>query len=49
MPVEALVAVTVEVFGLAPVVEEVAEDAGVFEGDFRSALAYASLLPLFHI
>ena len=33
MPAEALVAVTVEVFGLAPVVvEEVADDAGVFAG-----------------
>ena len=35
MPAEALVAVTVEVFGLAPVVDEVAEDAGVFEGVFE--------------
>ena len=35
MPAEALVAVTVEVFGLAPVVEEAAEDAGFFEGVFE--------------
>ena len=35
MAAEALVAVTVEVLGLAPVVEEAAEDAGFFEGVLR--------------